>query len=64
MVRLDEKALNQIFETLSDWEHILQAEKTDLEALAISGASETEVKHEDKPATKSAKRTCRKQVRS
>ena len=42
MVRLDDEALNQIFETLSDWEHVLQAEKVDIEALAKAVPSEEE----------------------
>jgi len=34
VVRLDEDALNQVFETLSDWERILQEENIDVSALS------------------------------
>ena len=35
IVEVDETTSNQIFEILSDWEHILQAENIDFEELGL-----------------------------
>jgi len=42
MVRLNEVTLNQFFETLSDWEQLLQAENIDIDALEADEADDKE----------------------